>query len=149
MAQSGIPVNDECKKTFFEELKDKPKGKPRLKYIIFKLNKTQTEIVIDKVSTEANYESFLNDLPENEYRWAVYDFEYDLGDEGKRNKIIFISWAPDKAGLKIREKMTYSSSKAALSQALEGNGFPQVHATDFDELTEEELFRKAEPNRRR
>ena len=62
------------------------------KYIIFNLSKDFSEIVVDKTSSDADYDTFLADLPENECRWAIYDFEFEKEGGGKRNKIIFISW---------------------------------------------------------
>ena len=50
----------------------------------------KTQIVVEQTSTEQEYDAFLEKLPENECRYAVYDFEYDIGGgEGKRSKIVF------------------------------------------------------------
>jgi cofilin len=83
---SGVGVNPTCIETF-QELKLRKKAK----YIIFTLNRENTEIVVDKTSASQSYEEFLADLPETECRWAVYDFEFEK-QEGKRNKICFFSW---------------------------------------------------------
>jgi len=80
-------VNDDCL-ALFQELKLKKK----YKYIIFGLNEGKTEIIPLKNSTSVDYEEFLVDLPEKECRWAVYDFEFEKEDAGKRNKIIFYQW---------------------------------------------------------
>ena len=46
-----------------------------------------------KASEDSDYDSFLTELPEQECRWAIYDFEYELdGGAGKRNKLVFYSW---------------------------------------------------------
>jgi cofilin len=63
-----------------------------LKYIIFTLNHTNTEIVTEKISDSSDYEEFLAALPEAECKWAVYDFEFQKEDGGKRNKLCFFSW---------------------------------------------------------
>lgn len=83
---SGVGVNQDCLKEF-QDLKLRHK----FKYIIYNLSKDNTEVVVEKTSNESDYETFLGDLPENECRWGVYDFEYEK-DGGKRNKIIFYSW---------------------------------------------------------
>lgn len=72
----------------FQDLKLKKK----IKYIIYGLSPDFTETVVIKASEDANYDTFLEDLPETECRWAVYDFEYEKG-EGKRNKLVFYSWS--------------------------------------------------------
>ena len=45
-----------------------------------------------QTSAEASYDSFVEVFPEQECRWAVFDFEYDAPDGGKRNKLVFFSW---------------------------------------------------------
>jgi cofilin len=132
-SSSGVKVNQECVTVFNDELK---LGK-KTKYVIFKLSDDRKEIVVDKKapsdsgkSTEEMHEQFVADLPENDCRYAAYDFEYDSG-EGKRNKIFFVYWASDNAG--IKSKMTYSTSKDAIRKALNGIG-AEMQATDFDEV---------------
>lgn len=67
------------------------KLRKKSKYIIFNLNKEKTEIIVEKVSPQSEYEAFLGDLPEAECRWGVFDLEYDT-DDGKRTKLVFIHW---------------------------------------------------------
>lgn len=66
--------------------------KKQYKYIIFNLNKDNTEIIVEKTSTEKDYDTFVEELSETECRWVVYDFEFEKEGGGKRNKIIFFSW---------------------------------------------------------
>jgi cofilin len=74
----------------FEELKLGKKSK----YIIFTLNDKKSEIIVEKVSLGGDYDDFVEDLPATECRWGVFDLEYkkDGEGEGKRNKLIFVSW---------------------------------------------------------
>merc|ERR1712080_73036 len=109
---SGVQVNSQCLDSF-QELK---LGK-KTQYIVFKLSADNTQIEVEKTSPSASYDDFLNDLPPNSPRYAVYDFEYEK-DGGKRNKICFYAWSPDEA--KIKEKMLYASSKDALRRSLVG-----------------------------
>ncbi|KAF3094654.1 cofilin [Orbilia oligospora] len=135
MSRSGVAVASDCVTTF-EELKLRKSSR----YIIYKLNETKTQIIVDKASTETDYEAFLTDLPENDCRWAVYDFAYKLSEgEGERNKIVFISWSPDNAP--VRSKMTYSSSKDALRRAFNGVG-AEIQGTDYAEVSHEALLDK-------
>lgn len=50
------------------------------------------EIVVEKSAESGNYDDFLECLPENEPRYAVYDFDYEKPGEGQRSKITFYSW---------------------------------------------------------
>lgn len=70
----------------------------KFKYILFTLDDTLSEIVVDKTSgaaaaasTKTTYEGFLEDLPKDRCRWAVYDFEFEK-DGILRNKLCFILW---------------------------------------------------------
>lgn len=68
------------------------KLKKTIKYIIYGLNDKNTEVVVVKSSDSQSYDEFIADLPEEECRWAVYDFEYEKEGAGKRNKICFYMW---------------------------------------------------------
>lgn len=50
------------------------------------------EIVVEKKAESGDYDDFLAQLPENEPRYAVYDFDYEKPGEGKRSKITFYAW---------------------------------------------------------
>ncbi|KAF4617659.1 hypothetical protein D9613_006337 [Agrocybe pediades] len=73
------------------------KLRKKYKYIVFNMNKDAehikdaTEIVVEKTSTETDYEKFIADFPEDSCRFAIYDFEFEKEGAGKRNKIIFLA----------------------------------------------------------
>ncbi|GAA97218.1 uncharacterized protein L969DRAFT_69603 [Mixia osmundae IAM 14324] len=124
---SGVAVSSECLEAF-QTLK---LGK-KLKYIIYGLNKDNTEIVVVKTSDSADYDEFVGDLPPADCRWAVYDFEYEqAGGGGKRNKLVFYMWSPDES--KIKAKMLFASSKDALRRSLVGIA-TEIQGTDFSEI---------------
>jgi len=131
---SGVSANPDCL-SVFEELKLKKKHK----YIIFKLNDTKTEIVPLKTSS-GDYDEFLEDLPETECRWAVYDLEFTNEEGGLRKKIVFVNWSPDDA--KIKDKMVTASSRDALRRSLVGIS-TDIQATDFSEVAYETVLEKA------
>jgi len=132
---SGVTVNPDCLEQF-TQLKLKKKAK----YIIFTLNKDNTEIVVEKSSDSQSYDDFIKDLPEDGCRWAVYDLEFEKEDGGKRNKICFYSWAPDDA--KVKAKMVFASSKDALRRSLVGIS-TEIQGTDFSEVAYEIVLDKA------
>ncbi|TFY52093.1 hypothetical protein EVJ58_g10203 [Rhodofomes roseus] len=133
-SQSGVGVSPECLETY-QTLK---LGK-KIKYIIYTLNPDNTQIVVEKQSQSINYDDFLADLPENEPRWAVYDFEFEKEGAGKRNKITFFSWSPDDS--KIKKKMLFASSKDALRRALVGIA-AEIQGTDYSEVAYESVLDK-------
>jgi cofilin len=138
MSQSGATVSQECI-TAYNDLKLSKK----YKYIIFKLSDNWKEIVVEEASPDKDWESFreklINATAKNKAgavgkgpRYAVYDFEYALSSgEGSRNKLSFIAWSPDDAG--IQPKMIYASSKEALKRSLTGLA-TELQANDGDDI---------------
>jgi len=137
MSRSGVGLNPECVSAF-EDLK---LGRDKsLKYIVFKLSDDKKTITVEKKGSEANYETFLGDLPEQDCRYAVYDFEYELiTGEGKRQKLCFFTWSPDDAP--VRSKMVYASSKDALRRSLNGV-HADVQGSDYSEVAYETVLEK-------
>lgn len=112
----------------------------KYKFIIFALNDAKTEIVVEHTSTDCDYNAFLQKLPDAECKYAIYDFEYEIGGgEGKRSKIVFFTWSPDDAP--VRSKMVYASSKDALRRALNGVS-ADIQGTDFSEVDFDAVLEK-------
>jgi cofilin len=84
---TGVTVNDECLNVY-QDLKLKKKWK----YIVYKLSDDNKSIEIEKLVEQGDYDQFIADLPKDDCRYAVYDFEYDTNGEGIRNKICFYVW---------------------------------------------------------
>ncbi|KAK8039051.1 cofilin [Apiospora rasikravindrae] len=138
MSQSGATVSQECI-TAFNDLKLSKK----YKYIVYKLSDDNREIVVEEASDDKDWENFRSKLVNAQTksksgsvgkgpRYAVYDFEYNLASgEGSRNKITFIAWSPDDAG--VMAKMVYASSKEALKRSLNGIA-TELQANDQDDI---------------
>ncbi|KAL2890216.1 Cofilin [Ceratocystis lukuohia] len=115
----------------------------KYKYIIFKLSDDNKQIVVDEASEKDDWETFRNKLMNSTTksksgavgkgpRYAVYDFQYTLASgEGERNKLAFIAWSPDDAG--VMAKMVYASSKEALKRSLNGVAV-ELQANDSDDI---------------
>ncbi|KDQ62618.1 hypothetical protein JAAARDRAFT_54545 [Jaapia argillacea MUCL 33604] len=131
---SGVAVSSEC----LSEYQTLKLGK-KLKYIIFTLNKDNTEIIVEKTSNSHEYEDFLADLPEGDCRYAVYDYEYELEEGGKRNKLAFVAWSPDDA--RVKRKMLFASSKDAIRRSLVGIAV-EIQGTDLSEVAFETVVAK-------
>merc|ERR1712093_194507 len=121
---SGVAVHPACLEAY-QSLK---LGK-KLKFIVFKLSGDNKEIVVDTQSESASYDDFLEALPPNSPRYAVYDFEYEKG-EGKRNKLCFYAWSPDEA-----------KTKDALRRSLVGIA-SEIQGTDSSEVAYDEVLDK-------
>jgi len=146
MSQSGVQISPECI-TKFNELK---LGK-KFKYIIYKLSDDFRQTVVDEASEDDNWDNFREKLVNATTksksgavgkgpRYAVYDFAFELkAGEGARNKIIFIAWSPDDAG--VQSKMIYASSKDALKRSLAGIA-EELQANDEDDIEYQSVLRK-------
>ncbi|KAJ3360441.1 cofilin [Allomyces javanicus] len=130
---TGVAVNDACVEAF----QDLKLGKKH-KFIVYRIEHNE-EIVVDQTSTDADYDSFIGALPENDCRYAIYDLEFEHPDGGQRNKIIFIAWSPDTA--RIRSKMIYAGSKDALRRKLVGIA-QEVQATDLSEVSYDSVLER-------
>ncbi|CRJ95921.1 hypothetical protein BN1708_002079 [Verticillium longisporum] len=145
MDRTRASVSQEC----IEAYNDLKLNK-KYKYIVFKLSDDNKQIVIEEASENKDWESFrerlINATSKSKTgavgkgpRYAVYDFQYSLATgEGERNKIAFIAWSPDDAG--IMAKMIYASSKEALKRSLTGLA-TELQANDPDDIEYDSIIK--------
>lgn len=145
MSQSGASVSQECVSAYNDLKLNK-----KYKYIIFKLSDDNKEIVVEEASDDKDWENFREKLVNATTksktgavgkgpRYAVYDFQYSLASgEGERNKLTFLAWSPDDAG--VMAKMIYASSKDALKRALTGIA-TELQANDSDDIEYETVLK--------
>ncbi|KAK4798070.1 hypothetical protein SAY86_030396 [Trapa natans] len=133
---SGMGVADHSKSTYMELQRKKFH-----RYIIFRIEEKKKEVVVEKTGgpTES-YAEFTASLPENDCRYAVYDYDFVTSENCQKSKIFFISWAP--AMSRIRAKMLYATSKNRFKRELEGIHY-EIQATDPTEMDLEVLQDRA------
>ncbi|OQO04565.1 hypothetical protein B0A48_09487 [Cryoendolithus antarcticus] len=164
MAQSGVSVSPDCIQQFNDL-----KLKKETKWIIYALSDDYKEIVVEETSTDPDYSKFREKLVSAKSkdkkgkeqigaRYAVFDVEFDAeGGAGLRNKIMFLSWVPDEAGLgfvKVIElifaftqpRMMYSTSKEALKRSLNGIAV-DIQANDADDIEHENIISRVRKGR--
>ncbi|XP_075493246.1 actin-depolymerizing factor 2 [Primulina tabacum] len=126
-AASGMAVHDDCKLKFMEL-----KAKRTHRFIVYKIEEKQKEVIVEKLGEPAQtYDDFIANLPAEECRYAVYDFEFLTEDNVPKSRIFFIAWSPDTA--KVRSKMIYASSKDRFKRELDGIQV-ELQATDPTEV---------------
>ncbi|KAL3476080.1 hypothetical protein BJX99DRAFT_228489 [Aspergillus californicus] len=144
---SGVQISDECTLQFNNlRMTGGTKGsKP--KFIIYKIADNKKSVEVEEVSEDPDYEVFRTKL-ENARdsngkpapRYAVYDVEYDLGSsEGKRSKILFISWVPTDCSMVW--SMIYASTREVLKNAL--NIANSIHADDKSDIEWSVILKEA------
>ncbi|KAJ7972658.1 Actin-depolymerizing factor [Quillaja saponaria] len=133
---SSMAVPDDSKNTFLEL-----KRKKIHRYVIFKVDEKNKEVVVEKTGGPAeSYNDFTASLPENDCRYAVYDFDYVTSENCQKSKIFFIAWSPSTS--RIRAKMLYATSKDGFKHELDGVHY-EIQATDPSEMDLEVLRDRA------
>ncbi|KAG5567427.1 hypothetical protein RHGRI_002840 [Rhododendron griersonianum] len=126
-ASSGMGVADQSKNAFLELQRKKVH-----RYVIFKIDEKKKEVVVEKTGDPAeSYDDFTAALPENDCRYAVYDFDFVTPENCQKSKIFFIAWSP--AVSRIRAKMLYATSKDRFKRELDGIHY-EIQATDPTEM---------------
>ncbi|KAG7564634.1 Actin-depolymerizing factor homology domain [Arabidopsis suecica] len=91
--------------------------------IVYKIEDNMQVIVEKLGEREQSYEDYVNSLPADECRYAIFDIEFVPGER----KICFIAWSPETA--RMRNKMIYASSKDKFKRELDGIHV-EFHATN-------------------
>ncbi|CAM8897587.1 unnamed protein product [Rhodiola kirilowii] len=126
-AASGMAVNDDCKLRFMEL-----KAKRTYRFIVYKIEEKSKEVIVEKLGEPGQtYEDFTASLPENECRYAVFDYDFFTQESVPKSRIFFIAWSPDIS--RVRNKMIYASSKDRFKRELDGIQV-ELQATDPTEM---------------
>ncbi|KAH7517372.1 hypothetical protein FEM48_Zijuj09G0056600 [Ziziphus jujuba var. spinosa] len=129
-------VSDQCKNAFMELQRKKVH-----RYVIFKVDEKKKEVVVEKTGGRPeSYDVFTAALPENDCRYAVYDFDFVTSENCQKSKIFFIAWAPSTA--RIRAKVLYATSKDRFRRELDGIHY-EIQATDPTEMDLEVIRERA------
>ncbi|MER5868039.1 actin depolymerization factor/cofilin-like domain-containing protein [Kitasatospora sp. NPDC002040] len=131
---AGVKIADEGGTTF-KELKAKKSN-----YVLYRLNETFDEVIVDKAGTAQTYDDFVDLLPRDEPRFVVHDLALTAGDGAKRTKVVLISWCPEGTGTKVR--MVQSSAYNQIRGHLDGVAV-YVQATDLSDLEYDEMVARA------
>lgn len=136
MAASGVTVQDNVVAEF-----NSIKIGHKYQFIQMKLTDDDKEIAIEKTVPDkgCTFDEFVGQLPQDDCRYAVYDFQFDTGTSGQREQLIFVVWCPDTA--KTRRKMLYAASKDALKKKLVGISH-EIQATDMSDLNIKDVTEK-------
>ena len=87
-ATEGMKVEEECKKWFMEM-----KWKRVHRYIVFKIDEGSKTVIVDKVGAPGEgYPQLVASLPDDDCRYAVFDFDFVTLDNCHKSKIFFITW---------------------------------------------------------
>lgn len=101
-------VTDECKNSFMEM-----KWKKVHRYIVFKIDEKSKLVTVDKVGGAGeSYQDLAASLPDDDCRYAVFDFDFVTVDNCRKSKIFFIAWYGIKSSIsyfifRIKTNQTY------------------------------------------
>mmetsp|Transcript_26438 Transcript_26438/g.58429 ORF Transcript_26438/g.58429 Transcript_26438/m.58429 type:complete len:138 (-) Transcript_26438:145-558(-) len=129
---TGVTVSDDCIQKFNDM-----KLKHDCKYVIYKISDDNKEIVIDEVGEKGKtYNDFKEKLLATQARYGVIDFNYQTDDGRPQDKLLFVFWSSDDAG--VKSKMLYAGSKDAVKKNLQGIA-KELQANDASDLDEAEV----------
>ncbi|MFF0066877.1 actin-binding ADF family protein [Streptomyces sp. NPDC005279] len=131
---SGIPVDDSCISAF-QELK----SKRDINTVIYRLS-NNLETVIPDFKGNLTHDELLEALPATEPRFVVYDLAFATADGTRENKIVMISWCPERT--EVEQRIAHSSSYHTLRNLLDGVQV-YVQATDRSDVEYDELVSRA------
>ena len=144
-AASNVKCHQEVLESF-EKLHDKR----QYRYIIYRLRPGAKSMTINLDKTgdrDSTFSNFVQDLPKDEPRFAVYDCSYITSDWEKRDRILFVFWSPFKES-RVTAKTLYSSSKhMILSTLRKVQLLSQIEITDRADLVESILLEAVQPVR--
>ena len=76
--------------------------------------------VIEKIGARnEGWQDFVESLPEKDFRYCVFDFEFTNKDNMNISKLIFVNWNPDEAPIKHR--VLYATAKENFKKILDLN----------------------------
>ncbi|KAL9647161.1 hypothetical protein ABK040_004877 [Willaertia magna] len=137
-------INEEC----FEMYNDLKMSKGCLVDKPFLVMKMENNVIaIDSELTNFNsFEELCQNLPENHARFIFYHLEFEmpksdnqLCNEGKRSKMMLITWIPGKTN--VKEKFQTAGTCHFLKQSFQGI-FLSIQACALDEIGRKELISK-------
>ena len=132
---NGVTVDDQIR-TKWNDMKTWKKNS----FFIYKITADLAQVVIEHEGAPGlGYEDMLSLLPEDDCRFAVFPFTYQVPD-GDRERIVFVQWAPDSA--RIKNKILYADIKDTIKKVLQGVNF-EVQGTDLSEISFETVMKKA------
>ncbi|RWV96940.1 hypothetical protein BHE74_00026861 [Ensete ventricosum] len=123
-----MAVSDECKLKFLEL-----KAKRNFRFIVFKIEEKIQQVKVERLGQPGeSYDDLTASLPDDDCRYAVFDFDFITDENCQKSKIFFISWSPDTS--RVRNKMLYASSKDRFKRELDGIQL-ELQATDPSEMS--------------
>jgi len=84
---SGVTVTDEVVSEF-----QTIKLQKKYSYIQMKISDDHKVIEMEKSVETCSYEDFVKQFPPKDCRYAIFDFDYELGESGQRNELVFFVW---------------------------------------------------------
>lgn len=133
--QSGLNIPDDVRNEF-QALRMKRKHR----YVIYKANDNKDSVEVEKLGArEETWAQFIENMPKNNSRWAVYDLEYEEKDGRKVSKLCFIMYSPDDNNDNAEKFVIACNKDLVKSKVSEVNRDFQINR--WDDLNEETFIK--------
>ena len=88
---------------------------------MFKIDEKSKKVLVNATRGPTKiYDDYTTSLPNNDYKYIVFDFEYVIVDNCQMTKIFFISRSDNS---RIRKKLLYATSKERSRRELDGDHY--------------------------
>lgn len=127
--ESGIRPSEEQIKEY-----NTLKINPSLRCLIYSISKDEKSIEnVFQAGRDFLYKDLYEQLPSNEPRFVLYDFDYETDEKPPRktNKLLLIFWCPDSSS--IKKKFVFASSKESIKRSFTGIQ-KDIQASDLSEI---------------
>lgn len=145
---SGVQCESSCKEGYNKVRLDRS----GIRWVMFEFDRSMEWIYPTKEGADtgdfyADWDNFVQCLPDKKACYALYNFEYmDAGGSGyaqagqsvKKNKMTLFSWTD--SGCKVKDRMVAASSQSAIKQVCRGSSDCSVH--DKPDMTFEDIAKE-------
>mmetsp|Transcript_8786 Transcript_8786/g.14967 ORF Transcript_8786/g.14967 Transcript_8786/m.14967 type:complete len:141 (-) Transcript_8786:189-611(-) len=133
MVATGVSVSDESIHEFNKIIN---RHNSSVTFVIYKIEDERC-IVTEHLGESDDIEEFLDLLPENDCRYALYKTRFTTKDGRESSKLVKITWTPSSAS--VRTKMISAASSAALGAVLGGAVTTKLNIKCREDMTVEAL----------
>ena len=136
---SGVAVDPACIDAVQALIKQR-----KFRGVTLKITSDLTAVKLEKTyshgggSAKDEWNNFTRTLPEDDCRFAVYDFSYEH-QGAMKTRVLFLLWSPEYS--RVKSKMIYASSQEGVTSKVSGIQ-RQIQATDPEEISYEAIAKQ-------
>nr|XP_046258360.1 non-muscle cofilin 1-like [Scatophagus argus] len=141
---SGVKVADRVKDIYNEMkvVKSDADNNERMRVVVLAI--IDNCIDVEKIFLEKDlagqdiFKFFKGLLEPDKCRYILYDCHFETKESSKKEELVFTTWCPESG--RIKDKMSYASSKEALMKVLQGGVKHNLQMNDISDCGDRDCF---------